>query len=120
MKKTLDKKCEIGYIVGKKKQREVKMKKVLFALVLALGGCDGVYVQHGHGYSTKSYHTSDHYHCDPSEPYYTPAEEYNVYYDHWGNYEGECGIWYLGWGEWEEWCLWQHSCSWEFVDYWYY
>ena len=94
------------------------MRKVLIALALLLGGCDGIYVQHG--YSTKSYHASEHYHCDDTEPYYTPAEEYHLYYDSWGSYEGECGIWYVGHGEWEEWCLWQDSCGWEFVDYWYY
>jgi hypothetical protein len=95
------------------------MRKALVALVLLVcSGCDGFYVT---SYSTPVYHEHKHVqYCDDSEPYYEPAEEYHLYYDYYGNYEGECGVWYLGYGEWEEWCLWHDSCGWEFVDHWHY
>ena len=93
------------------------MKKFLFSLAAVLGfACCDVYIEEPNGPSVVTYGYG---YCDNSEPYMAPAEEYHVYYDYYGRYEGECGYWYFGHGEWEEWCYWEGECGWEFVTAWY-
>lgn len=93
------------------------MRNVLFLLsVLVFGGCD-VYIEEPHRHSVVTYEYQEY--CDDSEPYWSPAEEYHIYYDYYGYYEGECGIWYLGHGYYEEWCLWEDQCGWDYVTSWY-
>lgn len=95
------------------------MKRLFAVVLLAIlaSGCENFYVVQypggGHSHGAGSF-------CDDTEPYYEPAEEYFVYEDHFGYYEGECAVWYVGHGHWEEWCNWQDTCGWEFVDEWYY
>ena len=93
---------------------------LVLSLLFSLAGCD-VYMART---PTTHHNAHDHYeyttytYCDESEPYWEFAEEYIEYYDHYGYWEGECGIWYVGNGYYEEWCIWQDSCGWEFVHSW--
>lgn len=105
------------------------MKGVL-GLVLSsvlLTGCGGFYLEPYPPTTTKTVTTvyeyteyTEYEYCDDSEPYWEPALQYEQYYDYYGHYEGECGVWYLGNGIYEEWCTWEDMCGWEYVDNWYY
>jgi len=97
------------------------MRSLLVSLVAAFTiGCGGFYIEEPprHHYKAAPVYDYEYQYCDDSEPYWESAEEYHVYYDHYGYYEGECGYWYFGHGEWEEWCYWEDQCGWDFVTAW--
>jgi len=57
--------------------------------------------------------------CYDPKPYSWTAEIYRRYYDIDGTYQGECAVWYIGEGWFEEWCSLSDVCGWELVEeYW--
>lgn len=101
------------------------MKKLLFFALASLTGCESVHFntspspQHHHYQPSHYEHEYVYYdYCDDSEPYYEPAHQYYVYTDIYGNFEGECGVWYFGYGFREEWCNWNDFCGWEMMAEW--
>ena len=50
------------------------------------------------------------YPCSDVEPY-----NYNAAWCDSG-WDYICCTWYIGWGCREEWCLWDDSCGWEYID----
>ena len=95
----------------------VRFFVLLASIVLA--GCDVYVVEQDSPHYVKSYGYET---CYIYEPYAHAAEEYYEYYDHHGHYEGQCGVWYVGYGVHEERCLWDDfECSdWEYVAEFYY
>ena len=86
------------------------MRKLLFLLVTAgfLTGCEFVVVEghYGHGY----HHSEEVCYVEPFV--YAPEQCWDIW-DGYGHYEGECCEWNVGGGHFEDWCLWENQCDWE-------
>jgi len=83
---------------------------ILILLLMSLASCQ-VYV-----YDDEDVYGDG---CYEPEPYGWQPEIHRRYYDLDGTYQGECAIWYIGEGWFEEWCNWSDTCEWEFVEeYW--
>ncbi len=95
---------------------------IFLFFLLSISGCIFDYdddYHHGHGpavytWSMESYtgHADHHsyysYGTCWDEPYYSSPDYCESYYS------GECCSWYTGYGCYEEWCVWDHHCGWEY------
>jgi hypothetical protein len=95
------------------------MKRIVLSVVavMLLSACEVMVEPYHNGYS---YH-NQHGYCDDSEPYYHSPIEEEFHYDyHTGYYEGICSVWLVdvrhGRYEYEEWCLWENMCRWEYIS----
>ncbi len=88
------------------------MKKLILLLAGVTTGCEVAVVESPYYYHG---HESGHYHEEVCavEPFYHPPEQCWYLWDAYGNYDGECCEWDVGDGHFEDWCLWQHECDWQ-------
>ena len=95
---------------------------LLLFILLNISGCifehDDYRHNHGYTWSMESYTGHSVYYsqntCWEAEPYYYPPDYCESYYG------GECCNWYIGYGCYEEWCVWDHYCGWEYEGDWCY
>ena len=96
------------------------MRNYFFILILCISGCLHIDEPHHHhkdfGYHSNvmllDYHEHN-YSCEYTQPY-LHMPEYCDFYDH--DSGGNCCVWDVDWGCYEEWCSWDygHSCEWEY------
>ena len=88
------------------------MKKIIILLAAGLTtGCEFVVVEGHHGYEYESPHHHQEI-CYVEPLAYAPEQCWDIW-DGYGYYEGECCEWDIGNGHFEDWCLWNNQCDWE-------